>query len=461
MARSKEIILFFVVAVLLVSCSSRRSFGTSYLAGNSNLGDSLSIHEELEEYLSYADDYKRDFILQQKQKRKSDSLISVDSTKTNPKLIETLDTTVVNDTMITKVEVSDAVESNNDSLKNQRSIYIDTVAMINQESDSSIIISSEIADSLDASKAILKDTVTTKRAYSDSLEKENAIVPEEKAVEQKLMDSSAMNSIKEAEEHQDEGQKQVRQKGSQQNQQESGEKQFRNKRNKGRNDNSGSNKIRPIIIINNKKDKSKSVQDTTISQGKQQIDTIFKVENRQIQDNTKGQLEKKSDESNSATIIPAGRNADSLENLLNDKEQKIESYNREKAALIESNVKLRKQTKLTNEKWDTLRYSIFFDSGVDQLTKENKAVLDQLKNDIDHDNYQIKLSGHTDKSGSAKYNKILSENRVKSVSNYLIKNGLNDRKIYFQSFGEKYATEITDLNRRIVTCLLILDQSKD
>src|SRR5690554_5240025 len=147
MARSKEIILFFVVAVLLVSCSSRRSFGTSYLAGNSNLGDSLSIHEELEEYLSYADDYKRDFILQQKQKRKSDSLISVDSTKTNPKLIETLDTTVVNDTMITKVEVSDAVESNNDSLKNQRSIYIDTVAMINQESDSSIIISSEIADS--------------------------------------------------------------------------------------------------------------------------------------------------------------------------------------------------------------------------------------------------------------------------------------------------------------------------
>ncbi len=52
-------------------------------------------------------------------------------------------------------------------------------------------------------------------------------------------------------------------------------------------------------------------------------------------------------------------------------------------------------------------------------------------------NWKVQLSGHTDDLGSEEYNLSLSRNRVKSVGNYLIKNGIPVTRIQTQGFGKQ------------------------
>src|SRR5258708_1196083 len=52
-------------------------------------------------------------------------------------------------------------------------------------------------------------------------------------------------------------------------------------------------------------------------------------------------------------------------------------------------------------------------------------------------NWKVQLSGHTDDQGSEEYNLSLSRNRVKSVGDYLIKNGIPVSRIQTQGFGKQ------------------------
>ncbi len=48
---------------------------------------------------------------------------------------------------------------------------------------------------------------------------------------------------------------------------------------------------------------------------------------------------------------------------------------------------------------------------------------------------KIEISGHTDNTGSETHNKTLSENRAKSVYNYLINNGIEKSRLTFKGYG--------------------------
>lgn len=48
---------------------------------------------------------------------------------------------------------------------------------------------------------------------------------------------------------------------------------------------------------------------------------------------------------------------------------------------------------------------------------------------------KIEISGHTDNKGSAEYNKKLSENRAKSVQEYLVKKGISPDRMSFAGYG--------------------------
>ena len=67
----------------------------------------------------------------------------------------------------------------------------------------------------------------------------------------------------------------------------------------------------------------------------------------------------------------------------------------------------------------------------------------------------IEIQGHTDNVGSSQYNRKLSENRAKAVKNYLIKKGINDRRLIAVGFGfsRPKTTNRTEegkaLNRRV------------
>ena len=68
---------------------------------------------------------------------------------------------------------------------------------------------------------------------------------------------------------------------------------------------------------------------------------------------------------------------------------------------------------------------------------------------------QIEISGHTDDKGSDTYNQKLSENRAKSVVDYLTEKGIKKERLEFKGYGESQpissneTEEGQQLNRRI------------
>jgi outer membrane protein OmpA-like peptidoglycan-associated protein len=62
----------------------------------------------------------------------------------------------------------------------------------------------------------------------------------------------------------------------------------------------------------------------------------------------------------------------------------------------------------------------------------------------------IDVYGHTDSTGSDQYNQTLSENRARTVANYLTTQGVSDARIRSRGFGETMpvADNLTDEGRR-------------
>jgi outer membrane protein OmpA-like peptidoglycan-associated protein len=59
-----------------------------------------------------------------------------------------------------------------------------------------------------------------------------------------------------------------------------------------------------------------------------------------------------------------------------------------------------------------------------------------------HPGLKLEVEGHTDSVGSDEYNQKLSDNRAKSVADFLIKQGLKEEAITSKGFGE--STPVAD-----------------
>jgi len=80
--------------------------------------------------------------------------------------------------------------------------------------------------------------------------------------------------------------------------------------------------------------------------------------------------------------------------------------------------------------------NIFFDYDKATLRSESIAELDRLVNLLKNSSsLKIQISGHTDNKGSADYNQKLSENRAKSVVDYLIEKGINKDRLQYKGYG--------------------------
>lgn len=99
--------------------------------------------------------------------------------------------------------------------------------------------------------------------------------------------------------------------------------------------------------------------------------------------------------------------------------------------------------------------NIFFDYNKYELKTASEAELDrviQLLND--NPAVKIQIAGHTDNIGNATENLKLSENRAKSVINYLVKNGIDAKRLSSKGFGatqpvaDNKTEETRAMNRR-------------
>ena len=82
--------------------------------------------------------------------------------------------------------------------------------------------------------------------------------------------------------------------------------------------------------------------------------------------------------------------------------------------------------------------NIFFDTGKSDLRTESLSELDEIKELLsDNDQLQVQINGHTDNTGNAVYNKVLSKKRAQAVVDYLIANGVTAGRLSAKGFGEE------------------------
>lgn len=81
--------------------------------------------------------------------------------------------------------------------------------------------------------------------------------------------------------------------------------------------------------------------------------------------------------------------------------------------------------------------NIFFDLDSYTLKSESKIELTRLIRLLtDNPQMQIEIGGYTDKTGKPAYNLKLSENRAKSVADYLVQNGIAATRLVSKGYGE-------------------------
>lgn len=89
--------------------------------------------------------------------------------------------------------------------------------------------------------------------------------------------------------------------------------------------------------------------------------------------------------------------------------------------------------------------NIFFETKQYALQPASATELDKLVSLLkDNPTMQIEISGHTDNVGSDADNQLLSENRAKSVVQYLIQNGIATARLKAKGFGETKAIDTND-----------------
>ena len=100
--------------------------------------------------------------------------------------------------------------------------------------------------------------------------------------------------------------------------------------------------------------------------------------------------------------------------------------------------------------------NVFFDFDKSNLRNESFVELDRVVQLLkENPAIEIEMSAHTDSKGADDYNYRLSDNRAKSVREYIISKGIAENRIVSQGYGETkpVATNDTDdgrqLNRRV------------
>ena len=113
-------------------------------------------------------------------------------------------------------------------------------------------------------------------------------------------------------------------------------------------------------------------------------------------------------------------------------------------------------------------FNINFDTASYELSEKETLKINAIIEPFlsKSDDYSIQIIGHTDNVGDLDYNYLLSNNRAKTISQYIEKKGFNKNKIY--SIGRAYlkptaknTTEIGKAKNRRVTIKIFQEQENN
>jgi outer membrane protein OmpA-like peptidoglycan-associated protein len=108
-------------------------------------------------------------------------------------------------------------------------------------------------------------------------------------------------------------------------------------------------------------------------------------------------------------------------------------------------------------------YNIYFETDSFRILQQSESELQNLVAFLTNNkDLKVEIQGHTDSSGNAETNRLLSERRAKSVVEYLVKNGIPMGRLKFGGYGDKIPIASNEtpegrmLNRR--TTIKILEK---
>jgi outer membrane protein OmpA-like peptidoglycan-associated protein len=111
--------------------------------------------------------------------------------------------------------------------------------------------------------------------------------------------------------------------------------------------------------------------------------------------------------------------------------------------------------------------NVFFEKGTANLKPESYPELNRFVLFLKvNKKIEIEISGHTDNTGDAAKNVILTQNQAQAIADYLIKNGISDKRIKVQGYGSAVpigfnnSEEGREMNRRIEFKVLSLEKTK-
>lgn len=109
---------------------------------------------------------------------------------------------------------------------------------------------------------------------------------------------------------------------------------------------------------------------------------------------------------------------------------------------------------------------VTFDVGSATLKPQFRATLDQVSTSLrQYPSSLIDVYGHTDSTGSDAFNQTLSENRARTVANYLVSQGVTSTRVRSQGFGETMPVASNDTvegrskNRRVEIKIVPITQA--
>jgi len=80
--------------------------------------------------------------------------------------------------------------------------------------------------------------------------------------------------------------------------------------------------------------------------------------------------------------------------------------------------------------------NIFYETDSYLLLPKSEAELNKVIQFLEKNpGIRIEISGHTDNVGSPEYNQILSENRARSVYQYLVNHNIDPVRLVFKGYG--------------------------
>ena len=81
---------------------------------------------------------------------------------------------------------------------------------------------------------------------------------------------------------------------------------------------------------------------------------------------------------------------------------------------------------------------VFFDWGKPDIRSDDQAVLDEVAaNWKNHPDARLVIAGHSDRSGPSGPNLRSSKKRAETVQDYLVANGVPERAMILEAYGEQ------------------------